>query len=99
MEVLEKINFNGYLKELQDCPNPEERREKLIELFPETKNWLRIAKVQLLVILQKDLGIFLEVCQFLNTDGHRQYCEKTGHECPCGIPQKTCVIRDGEIET
>lgn len=95
LDVLGKISNNGDLNTLQACTTPEQRREKLVEFFPEIKEWLQIAKVQLYIILQKDFGIFLEVCQFLEADGHYQFCEKTGAECTCRIPQEICVIRDG----
>lgn len=92
-KVFGKIKKHGLAVALQECPTIEDRHKKLLDLFPEIKGFLNIARKQLYYFLQKDFGVDLGVCEHCTVGDHRQRCGINYDVCYCDIPQETsCAL-------
>ena len=86
-----RISSNGWVDMLQNCTTLKKRYKKLSELLPEVSKWeVGIARRQLIYFIQKDLKVYLGVCDFYWVSDHQQYCWLIKGVCTCNIPQPSC---------
>jgi hypothetical protein len=93
---MDKISNDGLVDELKLCKTAEEKKKKLLALFPGIKEWAQIARNQLLDCIQSHLKVHMGVCSFCVITDHRQYCTHGDevNECIGRAPMTSCVIRD-----